>query len=103
MDLVSFLFGLAIVPAVAALWYLAWRLRNFIVRVVERPEPAQAAVRAALAARVYASRRVIVARFPHIVIAVTTGHTHHLHQRARMALDKEFPPMRESFGWVKTH
>lgn len=94
MDLFSFLLGLACVPAAATTWYTLWHIKNMIVRVVERPDPENLPARVQLASRVFGSRRVVVANFTRITMAVTLGRARHEQQRAAMVLSGEFNPDR---------
>jgi hypothetical protein len=86
MDLTSFLIGMSVLPIFGVAWYLAWRLKNFITRRIESPEIADAKTRARLAARIYGSRKVFVARFAQATFAVTLGRAYGHQQRADMAL-----------------
>jgi hypothetical protein len=91
----NFLLGTAVFPALALLAgtvvLVRWLVRERILRL----KPANPTRRAAVAARMFASKRAYTFLGRSLGVAVTIGHHHPVQHQAEAALLDEFVPMPE--------
>lgn len=88
----DFWLGVAAIPALAALIFAIYAVRQFAVHRIQRLHGANTPRRAALAARVYSARRAYVWAARHIAISITLGHDWSDSDRAEAVLLDEFDP-----------
>lgn len=91
----SFLFGLAVIPAAAAVVLIGAYVRVFVRRRIERLHMLNPQRRAGLAARLFAARRAYYVGGTTVAVALFIGHDYAVAQRARGVLLDEFVPLGE--------